>query len=270
MNDEHPPVPRILTIAGSDSGGGAGIQADLKTIAVLGGFGTSVVTALTAQNTVGVSGIFEVPPDYIAQQFDAVASDIGVDAAKTGMLVTPRVVRLIAQKIVEHRIPCLVVDPVMVSKSGDALLSGEAQRTILEALIPLATLVTPNLPEAAVLAGMPVRTPDDTRRAAERILASGVRNVLVKGGHLEGHQAIDLLYDGETFVEFPSERIPTQNTHGTGCVYSAAIATLLGHGHPVQEAVRQAKAFITTAIRHSLPLGRGHGPTNPCAWIEWT
>jgi hydroxymethylpyrimidine kinase/phosphomethylpyrimidine kinase len=261
-----PSVPRILTVAGSDSGGGAGIQADLKTIAVLGGFGASVITALTAQNTVGVAGIFEVPPDFIAQQFDAVASDIGADAAKTGMLVNPQVVRLVARKVVEHRIPNLVVDPVMLAKSGDPLLSEDARNVILNTLIPLAAVVTPNLPEAALLAGIPVRTPDDMRRAAERIRASGVQHVLVKGGHLKG-QALDLLYDGRDFVELSAERIDTQNTHGTGCVYSAAIATLLGHGHPVREAVRQAKAFITTAIRHSLSLGRGHGPANPSAWI---
>lgn len=263
---EHPSVPRILTVAGSDSGGGAGIQADLKTIAVLGGFGASVVTALTAQNTVGVAGIFEVPPDFIAQQFDAVASDIGADAAKTGMLVNPQTVRLVARKIAEHRIPNLVVDPVMLAKSGDPLLSEDGRGALLDALIPLAAVVTPNLPEAAVLAGVPVRTPDDMRRAAERIRASGVQHVLVKGGHLQG-QALDLLYDGHDFVELSAERIDTQNTHGTGCVYSAAIATLLGHGHPVCEAVRQAKAFITTAIRHSLSLGGGHGPANPSAWI---
>jgi len=262
-----PALPRILTVAGSDSGGGAGIQADLKAITVLGGFGASVVTALTAQNTLGVSGVFEVPVDFVALQFDAVASDIGADAAKTGMLASSGIVRLVAQKVVEHRIPNLVVDPVMLAKSGDALLSDEARRTILDALIPLAALVTPNLPEAAALSGLPVRTPDDMRRAAERILASGVRNVLVKGGHLEG-RALDILYDGQEFVEFSSDRIHTKNTHGTGCAYSAAMATFLGHGHPVREAVRQAKAFITTAIRHGLSIGRGHGPTNPYAWIS--
>ncbi len=265
--NERPSVPRILTVAGSDSGGGAGIQADLKTVTVLGGFGASVVTALTAQNTVGVAGIFEAPLDFIAQQFDAVASDIGADAAKTGMLVNPRIVRLVARKVVEHRIPNLVVDPVMLAKSGDPLLSEDARGALLNALIPLATVVTPNLPEAAVLAGIPVYTPDDMRRAAERIRASGVQHVLIKGGHLQG-QALDILYDGQEFVEFSSDRIHTQNTHGTGCVYSAAIATLLGHGHPVREAVRQAKAFITTAIRHGLSIGQGHGPVNPYAWIE--
>jgi hydroxymethylpyrimidine/phosphomethylpyrimidine kinase len=266
MNDDRS-IPRILTISGSDSGGGAGIQADLKTIAILGGFGMSVVTALTAQNTVEVTGILEISPNFIARQFDAVASDIGVDAAKTGMLVTPRVVRLIAQKIIEYRIPDLVVDPVMISTSGTPLLSKEGQHSLLDALIPLATLVTPNLPEAEALAGLPVRTPDDMRRAAERIRAAGVRNVLVKGGHLEG-QALDLLYDGDAFFEFPSERIATQHTHGTGCIYASAIATRLGQGHPIQEAVRGAKAFITAAIRGGLSLGRGHGPANPCAWIQ--
>ena len=262
-------MPRILTIAGSDSGGGAGIQADLKAITVMGGFGMTVITALTAQNTLGVTAVFEVPPDFVASQFDAVASDIGVDAAKTGMLANRRIVHAVARKVREHGVSNLVVDPVMVAKSGDLLLSPEARASMLDDLIPVAALVTPNLPEAAILSGMSVNDPDDMRRAAERIRQCGVPNVLVKGGHLKD-EAMDVLYDGRDFLELTSDRIQTKNTHGTGCAYSAAIACCLGHGRPVQEAVRLAKEFVTTAIRHGLSLGRGHGPVNSYAWIART
>ena len=265
--NEAPPISRILTIAGSDSGGGAGIQADLKAITVLGGFGMSVITALTAQNTVGVTSTFEVPLDFIGEQFDTVVSDIGVDAAKTGMLVNPEIVRLVARKVAEHGIQNLVVDPVMVAKSGDALLSKEAETTILDTLIPLADVVTPNLPEAAALSGISVKSLDDMRRAARKISEFGVKNVLIKGGHLMG-KSVDLLFDGVEFFEFSSDRIETNNTHGTGCTYAAAIAVRLGQGYPLREAVGNAKAFITTAIRHGLSIGKGHGPTNPFAWIQ--
>ena len=265
--NQVPPISRILTIAGSDSGGGAGIQADLKAITVLGGFGMSVITALTAQNTLGVTSIFEVPLDFIGEQFDTVVSDIGVDAVKTGMLVNPEIVRLVARKVAEHGIQNLVVDPVMVAKSGDALLSKEAETTILDTLIPLADVVTPNLPEAAALSGISVKTLDDMRRAARKISEFGAKNVLIKGGHLSG-KSVDLLFDGVEFVEFSSDRIKTKNTHGTGCTYAAAIAVRLGQGVPLREAVGNAKAFITTAIRHGFSIGKGHGPTNPFAWIQ--
>jgi hydroxymethylpyrimidine kinase/phosphomethylpyrimidine kinase len=264
--DRGATMKRILTIAGSDSGGGAGIQTDLKTITVLGGYGMSVITALTAQNTVGVQAIFELPLDFIEQQIDSVMEDIGVDAVKTGMLSNTPIVSLVADKIAQYRVKRLVVDPVMVAKSGDLLLKEEAQKALREELLPLAFVVTPNLPEASVLAGKKVDDLKAMKEAARRILDMGAKNVLVKGGHLEG-EIVDLLFDGNTFLEFRGPRIPTKNTHGTGCTLASAIATELAKGHNIQEAVKRAKAFMETAIRFSLPLGKGHGPTNPYATI---
>ena len=255
---------RILTIAGSDSGGGAGIQADLKTITVLGGFGMSVITALTAQNTVGVSGIQAVPPAFIGEQLDAVLSDIGADAAKTGMLFDTEIIEVVADKLSAYGIEKLVVDPVMVAKGGDVLLKEEARQSLISRLLPLAFVVTPNIPEAEVLTGKSIRTGADMEEAARIIHAMGARYVLVKGGHLEG-PAADTLYDGREFAAFSRERIDTPHTHGTGCVYSAAVATYLGMGIPVRAAVEKSKDFIHEAIRFGLPLGHGHGPANPCA-----
>jgi hydroxymethylpyrimidine/phosphomethylpyrimidine kinase len=231
---------RVLTIAGSDSSGGAGIQADLKAITVLGGFGMSVVTALTAQNTLGVQEIHEVPPAFVAAQFDAVATDIGIDAAKTGMLANSEIIRLVAGKIREYGIKRLVVDPVMAAKGGTALIREEAKRTLIAELIPLALVLTPNIPEAEVLSGMRIETLADMREAARIIRDLGAGHVIVKGGHLDG-DAVDLLYDGGQFQEFVSPRIVTADTHGTGCTYSAAIATGLAFGRDVAEAVAQAK-----------------------------
>jgi hydroxymethylpyrimidine/phosphomethylpyrimidine kinase len=259
-------VARVLTVAGSDSGGGAGIQADLKAITVLGGYGMSVITALTAQNSVGVHGVHPVPVPFIEQQLDVVLSDLGADAAKTGMLASPEIVRAVAQGLRRHRISPLVVDPVMVAKSGDALLSEAAQGAMKESLLPLARLVTPNLPEASVLCGFAVTGLEAMREAARRIHALGPAYVLVKGGHLEG-DAVDLLFDGASFETFAAPRLPGRNTHGTGCTYSAALATLLAQGLDVPRAVAEAKAFITRAIAAGLSLGSGHGPTNPYAHI---
>lgn len=255
---------RVLTIAGSDSGGGAGIQADLKTITVLGGFGMSVVTALTAQNTLGVHGIHEVPPEFVAAQFDAVATDIGVDAAKTGMLAGSEIIRVVAGKIREYGIERLVVDPVMAAKGGAALIREEAKRILIAELIPLAFVITPNIPEAEALSGVRIATLSDMKEAARAIRNLGPRHVVVKGGHLAG-DAVDLLYDGRDFREFSSPRIATADTHGTGCTYSAAIATGLAFGRDVAEAVAQAKRYITEAVRHAWRLGGGHGPTNHLA-----
>ncbi len=255
---------RILTIAGSDSGGGAGIQADLKTITVLGGFGMSVITALTAQNTLGVHGIHDVPPAFVAAQFDAVAADIGVDAAKTGMLATSEVILVVAGKIRDYGIERLVVDPVMVAKGGTSLIREEAKKTMIAELIPLAFVLTPNLPEAEVLSGMTISTLDDMKAAARVIRNLGAENVVLKGGHLAG-DAVDLLYDGIHFRTFSSPRIETSDTHGTGCTYSAAIATLLGRGMDVAGAVEEAKRYITAAIRQAWRIGGGHGPTNHLA-----
>ena len=212
---------RVLTIAGSDSGGGAGIQADLKTITVRGGFGMSVITALTAQNTLGVHGIHDVPPAFVALQFDAVATDIGIDAAKTGMLSTSEIIRVVAGKIRRYGIVKLVVDPVMVAKGGMSLIREEAKKTLIAELIPLALVLTPNIPEAEVLSGIRIETLEDMKAAARIIRKMGAKHVVVKGGHLSG-DAVDLLYDGEDFLEFRSQRIATEDTHGTGCTYSAA------------------------------------------------
>ncbi len=255
---------RILTIAGSDSGGGAGIQADLKTITVLGGFGMSVITALTAQNTLGVHGIFDVPPEFIAAQFDAVAGDIGVDAAKTGMLASSEVIRTVTGKVRQYGIAKLVVDPVMVAKGGASLIREEAKKTLIAELIPLAFVLTPNIPEAEVLSGIRITTLEDMREAARIICGLGARHVVVKGGHLPG-DAVDLLYDGSEFREFALPRIATADTHGTGCTYSAAIATALGFGKDVPAAVAEAKRYIHSAVRHAWRVGGGHGPTNHLA-----
>lgn len=255
---------RVLTIAGSDSGGGAGIQADLKTITVLGGFGMSVITALTAQNSLGVQGIHDVPPAFVAAQFDAVATDLGIDAAKTGMLATSEVLRVVAGKLRQYGIARLVVDPVMVAKGGMALIREEAKQTLIAELLPLAFVVTPNIPEAEVLCGQPIATREQMREAARRIREMGPRHVVVKGGHLAG-DAVDVLYDGRGYREFRAERIPTADTHGTGCTYSAAIATGLARGLEVPAAVAAAKDYITAAVRYAWRLGGGHGPTNHLA-----
>jgi len=226
----------------------------------------SAITALTAQNTVGVHGIHQVPLPFIEAQIDAVISDIGVDAVKTGMLATPEIVELVARKLRQYAVRLTVIDPVMVAKSGDSLLAAEARDSLKRQLVPLAYVITPNLAEASVLAGMDVRTLDQMREAAEAIHGMGAAHVLVKGGHLEG-DAVDLLYDGKNCMEFRGPRIQTSNTHGTGCTYAAAIATLLAGGMEVSDAVERARRFMTRAIRHSLPLGAGHGPTNPYAWV---
>lgn len=259
-------LKRILTIAGSDSGGGAGIQADLKTITVLGGFGMSVITALTAQNTLGVQGIYEVPENFVEKQFDSVATDIGIDAAKTGMLANSRIIKAIAGKIRQYKIGILVVDPVMVAKGGAPLIEDEAKQSLIEELLPLAFVITPNIPEAEVLSKIKISSVDDMKKSAKIIHGLGAKNVVVKGGHLVG-DAIDILYDGKKFHEFVSERIDTKNTHGTGCTYSAAIATFLANKKSVFEAVKAAKEYITDALRFSICLGKGHGPTNHFAPI---
>lgn len=263
-------MKRALTIAGSDSGGGAGIQADLKTFAARGVFGMSVLTALTAQNTLGVQGVHEVPPDFIALQIDAVVSDLGVDAVKTGMLSSAAIIETVAVKVREHHLAPLVVDPVMIAKSGAPLLRDEARDALIQQLLPLATVVTPNLHEARVLSGIDITTLDDMRRAAQAIHRLGARYVVVKGGHLpQTREAIDVLYDGVTFQELCAPRIETKNTHGTGCTFASAIAAELAKGHSVVEAVRIAKAYLTAILQASahLTLGHGHGPMNHMATV---
>lgn len=255
-------LPVALTIAGSDSGGGAGIQADLKTFAALGVHGTSVITALTAQNTVTVTAIHDVPADFIRAQFEAVVDDLAPAAAKTGMLSTPETIATVARAIRELGVPNVVVDPVMVAKGGARLLREDAVAALRDELLPLATVITPNLPEAEVLLGRPIATLEERRQAARDLHALGPRAVVVKGGHAEG-DAVDVLFDGHQLLALPAERIATANTHGSGCAFSAAIAAALARGLDVEPAVLEAKRFITGAIRASLELGRGHGPVNP-------
>jgi len=259
-------MKRVLTIAGSDSGGGAGIQADLKAITLLGGYGMSVLTALTAQNTVGVQDIYEIPSRFVERQIDSVLSDIGADAIKTGMLANQEIIEVVAKKIEQYRVEKVVVDPVMVSKSGATLLRRDAQKALVKKLIPLAWVVTPNLMEASVLAGLKVNSLEGMKKAAYRIYKLGAKHVVVKGGHLKG-MAVDLLYDGRYFNEMEGPRIDTENTHGTGCTFASAIATLLARGDSVSEAVRKAKAFVTLAIQSGFSLGKGTGPTNPSAYV---
>ncbi len=256
---------RVLTIAGSDSGGGAGIQADLKAFAVRGTYGMSALTAITAQNTVGVQGVFELPPEFVAQQIDSVMSDIGADAWKTGMLSSAPIIQVVAERARRYAVERLVVDPVMVARSGDPLLRPEARQALIEELLPLAYVVTPNRHEAQVLTGLEIRTVEDMRRAAEAIHAMGPRHVVVKGGHLpESQTAVDVLYDGRAFHEFRASRIATRNTHGTGCTFASAIAAELAKSRGVPEAVRIAKAYVSKALQAAadLSLGKGHGPLN--------
>ena len=260
-------VPRALTIAGSDSGGGAGIQADLKTFAALGAYGMSVVTALTAQNTLGVRGISNVDPAFVALQLDAIAEDIGIDAAKTGMLSNAAIIEVVAGRLRAHNITNLIVDPVMVAKSGDTLLQADACQAMRELLLPLALCVTPNIPEAEVLSGIPYSDATSLDRIAAAILALGPSYVLLKGGHLPTPDATDRLYGPDGCNAYAAPRIQTRNTHGTGCTYSAAIAAYLAKGLPLQEAVAAAKDYLHNAILHSLDLGAGHGPLDH-AWKE--
>jgi hydroxymethylpyrimidine/phosphomethylpyrimidine kinase len=251
-------IPKALTVAGSDSGGGAGIQADLKTFSAFRVFGMSVITAVTAQNSLGVQGVENLPPAFVAQQIRSVLSDFGADAAKCGMLSTAPIIEAVAAALAEHRVEKLVVDPVMVAKSGDSLLRPDARRALIERILPLALVVTPNLPEAAALAGMAVDSRSDMEEAARRIHALGSRYVVVKGGHLKD-DALDLLWNGREFTAFSAPRIDSANTHGTGCTFSAAITAGLGRGQALGDAIRAAKAYVTKAIREGFQAGRGVG-----------
>lgn len=254
--------PRVLTIAGSDSGGGAGIEADIKTFTVLQTFGMAAVTSVTAQNTEGVFGVHDLPPEMVAKQIDVVAKDIGVDAVKSGMLSNAGIIEAVAAALARHDVPNYVLDPVMVSETGHALLQRTAVDTLIKKLIPLACLVTPNAAEAEVLCGVEIRDDASMRDAAKRIRDLGARAVLVKGGHLHGDEATDILYDGNDFMSISAPRLETRNTHGTGCTYSAAIAAMLARGADLTESVRAAKRYVTEAIRHGFELGHGAGPLN--------
>ena len=255
-------VPLVMTIAGSDSGGGAGIQADLKTFAAFGVFGTSAVTAITAQNTLGVTAVQAIDLTIIEAQIEAIISDIGVDAVKIGMLASTEIVALVALKLREYGLVNVVVDPVMVATSGDRLLQDSAVESLSKLLIPLATVVTPNLDEVQALTGRRVESLDDMKRAARQIHKMGAQNVLVKGGRFVEGRMLDVLYDGESLTVFSDELIETTSTHGTGCTLSSAIAAGLAHGRPVTEAIADAKAYLTETLRRAFLIGAGHGPVN--------
>jgi len=252
-------LAKALTIAGSDSGGGAGIQADLKTFAALGVYGMSAITAITAQNTCGVSAVQGIDPEVVAAQMRAVVTDIGVGAAKTGMLFSAEIIRAVATTLRAVALHLLVVDPVMVATSGDRLLQREAEECLRQDILPLATVVTPNLAETEVLVGRKVASLEEMRAAAEQIVAGGAHAVVVKGGHAIT-KATDVFYDGSHMELLQSEVVATHNTHGTGCTFSAAICAHLARGAELLEAVRQAKKYITGALHHSLTIGKGSGP----------
>ncbi|HIJ86972.1 MAG TPA: bifunctional hydroxymethylpyrimidine kinase/phosphomethylpyrimidine kinase [Desulfuromonadales bacterium] len=259
------PFPRgaVLSVAGSDSGGGAGMQADLKTITLLGSYAATVLTALTAQNTRGVSSIHGLPPSFMRDQLDAVLNDIPIDVIKTGMLHTPAMIAALAERLGERKVLIpLVIDPVMIAKGGAPLLEREAVQVFSDLLLPLAYLLTPNVPEAERLLGRTIKNEQDMEQAARDLHQMGAANVLVKGGHLSGRTATDVLFDGSRCHHFSSERMFTTNTHGTGCSYASAIATLLAQGEPLLIAVERAKTFITSAIRSARSLGKGHSPVN--------
>jgi hydroxymethylpyrimidine/phosphomethylpyrimidine kinase len=259
--NDIPRITKAMTVAGSDSGGGAGIQADLKTFAAFGVYGTSVLAAVTAQSTRGVFAIAEVPEEIVIAQLDVVLEDIGADAAKTGMLSNPIIVENVADRLEAWGVSKLVVDPVMVAKGGARLLQPEAISALTKYLLPLAMVVTPNIPEAEVLAGRSILTDADAREAARAIAAAGPGFVVVKGGHREGPPT-DLIFDGRDFIELEGERIDTRNTHGTGCTFSAAITALLALGFAPLDAITKAKEFVTDALRASYSIGDGHSPVN--------
>lgn len=255
--------PVALTIAGSDSGGGAGIQADLKAMEANGVFGASAITAVTAQNTQSVTMSYDLPVRMVAQQIDAVATDFEVAATKTGMLSSAEIIETVAAKVEEHDLFPFVVDPVMISKSGYKLLKPDAMGTLRDVLLPMATVVTPNVHEAEHLTGTKIRSIDDARKVAEQIYAMGPESVLVKGGHLlEVADAADLLFDGSEFHVFRAPRVDTEHTHGTGCTFASALAAHLARGRDLKTAIAYAKRYVTSAIQNALALGGGHGPTN--------
>lgn len=262
---------KVLTIAGSDSGGGAGIQADLKTFSARGVYGMSAITALTAQNTIGVQDIYEIDPKFIGKQIDSVMTDIGADAWKTGMLANAEIINIVANRAQKYNVDLLIIDPVMIAKGGNPLLKLDAIDVLISELVPIAYVITPNHHEAQLLANMDIKNLKDAREAAKRIYNMGAKHIVIKGGHLPGiTEAIDLLYDGEIFTEFTAARINTKNTHGTGCTFASAIAAELAKGNIIKKAVHIAKAYLTSAIQKAdyLNIGKGYGPTYHSQGLE--
>jgi hydroxymethylpyrimidine kinase/phosphomethylpyrimidine kinase len=256
------PIPKIMTIAGSDSGGGAGIQADLKTIAALGGYGTSVITAITAQNTKTVTAIHEIPTEIIEAEYKAIMSDIGADAIKIGMLSSPDIISMIASLLREAGAPHIIVDPVMISKSGAQLLRESAVEALINTLLPLCTLLTPNIPEAEKLTGLRIESDQDIEHAASVLHKKGIRAVLIKGGHLERPHIINTLFDGDRFYTLKAERLSNRYSHGTGCTLSSAIATHLGWGKPLHEAVDLSIRYVSGGMQYGYDVGNGINPLN--------
>ncbi|MDG5786050.1 bifunctional hydroxymethylpyrimidine kinase/phosphomethylpyrimidine kinase [Evansella sp. AB-P1] len=260
-------IARALTIAGSDSGGGAGIQADLKTFQELKVFGMSAITAITAQNTLGVQGVYPVDVEGLRQQITSVAEDIGVDAVKTGMLFDEDRIRVVAEKIRFYKWKNVVVDPVMIAKGGASLLTENSTNALIDELLPLATVATPNIPEAEAITRRKITTIDDRKKAAQDFLSMGVDSVVIKGGHdADNNNTIDLYFDGKNYHYFEYPRVDTKNTHGTGCSFASAVTAELAKGCTLLEAIRNAKEFIHFAILHSLNIGGGHGPTHHGAY----
>lgn len=276
MKQRNASFYKVLTIAGSDSGGGAGIQADIKTITALGGYATTAVTALTAQNTLGVQSIFEIPASFVGQQIDAVMADIGTDAVKTGMLLCKDIVGVVSSKIKEYHIKRVVVDPVMLSKNEKRLLSAGAVDALVSQLFPLSYVVTPNIPEAEYITALKIKDVSDAEKAAKRIHQLGPAHVLIKGGHAgkswdtkNKDRVIDIFYDGKSFEYIEDEHIPTKNTHGTGCTYASAIAAYLARGNSPEEAVVLAKRFVTASIQRSFDLGKGYGTLDQFGAVQF-
>lgn len=265
MENQSLPLYKVLSIAGSDTGSGAGIQADIKTITALGGYATTAIAALTAQNTLGVHALLEVPASFVGQQIDAIMTDIGADAVKTGMLRCRDVVEIVCHKMIEYHVKCLVVDPVMLSKNKKELLAPDATDALISRLLPLSFLVTPNIPEAERISGIEIHNLSDAEEAAKRIYQLGAANVLIKGGHAafpvdieNKDKVVDVLYDGKSVTHFDNKRIQGKVVHGTGCVYASAIATYLAKGYPLCDAVDAAKKFLVVAMETSLKPGRGY------------
>ncbi|MBY0030681.1 bifunctional hydroxymethylpyrimidine kinase/phosphomethylpyrimidine kinase [Priestia aryabhattai] len=262
-------VPKALTIAGSDSGGGAGIQADLKTFQERDVFGMSVITAVTAQNTVGVQGVYPLEVEAVETQLDSIATDLFPNAVKTGMLFSADIIYAVARKIKQYGLQNVVVDPVMIAKGGQSLLQREAVQALKE-LLPLCEVITPNIPEAEVITGKEIHTIEDRKEAAKQMHELGVKHVVIKGGHDQSHQdMIDLVYDGHTYVEIKHEKMTTKHTHGTGCTFAACVTAELAKGKSVVEAVQTASNFVHYAIKHTLEIGSGHGPTNHWAYGKY-
>ncbi|MDZ5607434.1 bifunctional hydroxymethylpyrimidine kinase/phosphomethylpyrimidine kinase [Bacillus pseudomycoides] len=261
-------VNKALTIAGSDSGGGAGIQADLKTFQELGVYGMTAITAITAQNTLGVQGVYPVTPQGIQEQLNSIGTDLTPDAVKLGMLFSSEIIKVVAENIKKFGWNNIVLDPVMIAKGGASLLQQEAVQALKEYLLPIATVVTPNVPEAEVLTGMEIHNIQDSKEAAKELYRLGAKYVLMKGGHAtyQGNEVIDFLFDGEQFIEYRSERIDSKQTHGSGCTFASAVTAGLAKGYPIEEAVQEAKKFISIAIEEQLNIGSGHGPTNHFAY----